>query len=290
MERKIAPSELIVNPDNSIFHLHIKPEMLADNIILVGDPARVDLVASLFDKKTAEGSNREFHTVCGTLRGKPIMCVSHGIGADNIDIVVNELDALANIDFSTRTVKKDFRQLTMIRLGTSGSLQEDIPVGSFVVSKRAVGIDGAFLFYEGTEKFRDLAFEKEFMRQCRWHEEWNHPYAVEADSELVERLSMPKMHLGTTITANGFYGPQGRELRLRLADKDYKQLLHDFNYNGERITNFEMESAMLQGLAKLMGHKAITICAIIAGRISNTSEPDYKGTIKSAIEIVLNKL
>ena len=264
MERKIAPSELIINDDNSIFHLHIRPEMLCDNIILVGDPARVDMVASFFDEKTAEVSNREFHTICGIYHGKPIMCVSHGIGADNIDIVVNELDALANIDFATRSVRKDFRQLTMVRLGSSGSIQEDIPVGSMVVAEKALGIDGAF--------------------------HWNHPYVVDADAELVGRLATPEMHLGVTITANGFYGPQGRELRLHLAESRYKELLHRFEYEGRKLTNFEMESAMLQGLAKLMGHKAVTICAIIAGRISNTAETDYHGSMEHLVETVLNRL
>lgn len=290
MERKIAPSELIINDDNSIFHLHIKPEMLCDNIILVGDPARVDMVASFFDEKTAEVSNREFHTICGIYRGKPIMCVSHGIGADNIDIVVNELDALANIDFAARSVRKDFRQLTMVRLGSSGSIQEDIPVGSMVVAEKALGIDGAFHFYRDSEKFRDIEFEDEFIRQCEWKPLWNHPYVVDADAELVGRIATPEMHLGVTITANGFYGPQGRELRLHLAESRYKELLHSFVYKGRKLTNFEMESAMLQGLAKLMGHKAVTICAIIAGRISNTAETDYHGSMEHLVETVLNRL
>ena len=290
MERKISPSELIISDDNSIFHLHIKPEMLCDRIILVGDPARVDLVASFFDERTAEVSNREFHTVCGIFKGKPVMCVSHGIGADNIDIVINELDALANIDFSTRTVRDDFHQLTMVRIGSSGSIQEDVPVGSMVVAEKALGIDGAFHFYRDSEKFRDVEFENEFIRQCDWKPLWNHPYVVDADEELVRRLVTPEMHLGVTITANGFYGPQGRELRLPLAESRYKELLHKFEYKGRKITNFEMESAMLQGLAKLMGHKAVTICAIIAGRISNTADTHYKGSMKRLISTVLDRL
>ena len=290
MERKIAPSELIINGDGSVFHLHVKPEMLTDNVILVGDPSRVDLVASFFDKKTGEVSSREFHTISGEYKGKPIMCVSHGIGADNIDIVVNELDALANIDFNTRTVKKDFRQLTMVRIGTSGSIQEDIPVGSMVVAQKALGIDGAFHFYKDSEKFRDIELEDEFIRQCNWNKVWNHPYIVDADEELVNRLKTDEMFLGITITANGFYGPQGRELRLRIADPEYKDVLNKFNYKGHRLTNFEMESAMLQGLAKLMGHKAVTICSIIAGRISNTANTNYKGSIEDLIETVLNRI
>lgn len=290
MERKIAESELIINSDGSVFHLHIKPEMLADNVILVGDPARVNLVASFFDKITHEVSSREFHTICGEYKGKPIMCVSHGIGADNIDIVINELDALANIDFNTRTVNKNFRQLTLIRIGTSGSVQEDIPVGSMVISQKALGIDGAFHFYKDSEKYRDIELENEFIKQTNWKEIWNHPYIVDADEELVNRLKTDEMFLGMTVTANGFYGPQGRELRLSISDPNFKQALNHFKYNNFRVTNFEMESAMLQGLAKLMGHKAITICSIIAGRMSNSANTNYKGSIEDLIETVLNRL
>lgn len=290
MERIIPESELIINSDGSVFHLHVKPEMLADNIILVGDPSRVSLVASFFDKITGEVSSREFHTIAGEFRGKPIMCVSHGIGADNIDIVVNELDALANIDFKTRTVKKQFRQLTMVRIGTSGSIQEDIPVGSMVIAGKALGIDGAFHFYKDSEKFRDIELEKEFIRQTEWKQEWNRPYIVDADKELTERIFTEGMHVGITITANGFYGPQGRVLRLPIADSNFEKTLSKFSYNGYRLTNFEMESAMLQGLAKLMGHKAVTVCSIIAGRLSHSANPNYKGSIEDLIKIILEKI
>ncbi len=290
MERIIPESELIINSDGSVFHLHVKPEMLADNIILVGDPSRVSLVASFFDKITGEVSSREFHTIAGEFQGKPIMCVSHGIGADNIDIVVNELDALANIDFKTRTVKKQFRQLTMVRIGTSGSIQEDIPVGSMVIAGKALGIDGAFHFYKDSEKFRDIELEKEFIRQTEWKQEWNRPYIVDADKELTERIFTVGMHVGITITANGFYGPQGRVLRLPIADSNFEKTLSKFSYNGYRLTNFEMESAMLQGLAKLMGHKAVTVCSIIAGRLSHSANPNYKGSIEDLIKIILEKI
>lgn len=218
------------------------------------------------------------------------MCVSHGIGADNIDIVINELDALANIDFNTRTVNKNFRQLTLIRIGTSGSVQEDIPVGSMVISQKALGIDGAFHFYKDSEKYRDIELENEFIKQTNWKEIWNHPYIVDADEELVNRLKTDEMFLGMTVTANGFYGPQGRELRLSISDPNFKQALNHFKYNNFRVTNFEMESAMLQGLAKLMGHKAITICSIIAGRMSSSANTNYKGSIEDLIETVLNRL
>lgn len=290
MKRVIPPSELIINPDGSVFHLHIKPEMLADNIILVGDPARVDLVASFFDKKKAEATNREFHAITGEYRGKPIMCVSHGIGADNIDIVVNELDALANIDFTTRTEKEQFRQLTMVRIGTSGSIQPEIPVGAMVIARKALGIDGAFHFYRNSEKFRDIEMENEFIRQTAWNSIWNHPYIVDADQELADRIYAEGMFDGVTITANGFYGPQGRELRLPIADSQYGSSLRNFEYKGLRLTNFEMESAMLQGLAKLMGHKAVTVCSIIAGRVSHSANTNYKNSIEDLIEIILNKL
>lgn len=205
MGRIIPESELIINSDGSVFHLHIKPEMLTDNIILVGDPSRVNLVASFFDKKIHEVSSREFHTITGEYKGKPIMCVSHGIGADNIDIVVNELDALANIDFKTRTVKQQFRQLSMVRIGTSGSIQPDIPVGSMVIAGKALGIDGAFHFYKDSEKFRNTEMEDEFIRQTGWKSVWNHPYIVDADKELTDRIYSDGMHIGITITANGFY-------------------------------------------------------------------------------------
>lgn len=290
MARIIPASELIINADGSIFHLHLKPEMLTDRIILVGDPARVDMVASFFDKKIHEVSSREFHTIVGEYKGKPVMCLSHGIGADNIDIVVNELDALANIDFETRTVKNTFRQLSMVRVGTSGSLQNDIPVGAMVVAGKALGIDGAFHFYKDSEKYRDIELENEFIRQTGWNPIWNRPYIVDADESLTKQILTDEMTVGITITANGFYGPQGRELRLSIADENYKTVLNEFSYKGYRLTNFEMESAMLQGLSKLMGHRAVTVCSIIAGRMTNNANTNYKGSIEELIKIILEKI
>lgn len=290
MARIIPASELIINADSSIFHLHLKPEMLTDRIILVGDPARVDMVASFFDKKIHEVSSREFHTIVGEYKGKPVMCLSHGIGADNIDIVVNELDALANIDFETRTVKDTFRQLSMVRVGTSGSLQNDIPVGAMVVAGKALGIDGAFHFYKDSEKYRDIELENEFIRQTGWNPIWNRPYIVDADESLTKQILTDEMTVGITITANGFYGPQGRELRLSIADEKYKTVLNEFSYKGYRLTNFEMESAMLQGLSKLMGHRAVTVCSIIAGRMTNNANTNYKGSIEELIKIILEKI
>lgn len=290
MARIIPASELIINADGSIFHLHLKPEMLTNRIILVGDPARVDMVASFFDKKIHEVSSREFHTIVGEYKGKPVMCLSHGIGADNIDIVVNELDALANIDFETRTVKDTFRQLSMVRVGTSGSLQNDIPVGAMVVAGKALGIDGAFHFYKDSEKYRDIELENEFIRQTGWNPIWNRPYIVDANESLTKQILTDEMTVGITITANGFYGPQGRELRLSIADENYKNALNKFSYKGYRLTNFEMESAMLQGLSKLMGHRAVTVCSIIAGRMTNNANTNYKGSIEELIKIILEKI
>lgn len=290
MARIIPASELIINADGSIFHLHLKPEMLTDRIILVGDPARVDMVASFFDKKIHEVSSREFHTIVGEYKGKPVMCLSHGIGADNIDIVVNELDALANIDFETCTVKDTFRQLSMVRVGTSGSLQNDIPVGAMVVAGKALGIDGAFHFYKDSEKYRDIELENEFIRQTGWNPIWNRPYIVDANESLTKQILTDEMTVGITITANGFYGPQGRELRLSIADENYKNALNKFSYKGYRLTNFEMESAMLQGLSKLMGHRAVTVCSIIAGRMTNNANTNYKGSIEELIKIILEKI
>ena len=290
MARIIPASELIINADGSIFHLHLQPEMLTDRIILVGDPARVDMVASFFDKKIHEVSSREFHTIVGEYKGKPVMCLSHGIGADNIDIVANELDALANIDFETRTVKDTFRPLSMVRVGTSGSLQNDIPVGAMVVAGKALGIDGAFHFYKDSEKYRDIELENEFIRQTGWNPIWNRPYIVDADESLTKQILTDEMTVGITITANGFYGPQGRELRLSIADENYKTVLNEFSYKGYRLTNFEMESAMLQGLSKLMGHRAVTVCSIIAGRMTNNANTNYKGSIEELIKIILEKI
>ena len=290
MAKYFAESELIINEDGSCFHLHLRPEQVADKVILVGDPGRVALVASHFEEKECEVSSREFHAITGTYKGKRITVQSTGIGCDNIDIVVNELDALANVDFETRTVKKNFRQLSMVRIGTSGSIQEDIPVGSMVIARKALGIDGAFHFYKNSEKVRDIELEDAFISQSGWKPIWNHPYIVDADEELANRICCEGMVMGITITANGFYGPQGRELRLEIADKNYGKMLSGFEYKGQRLTNFEMESAMLQGLAKLMGHKAVTVCSIIAGRVSHTSNPNYKGSIGEIIQLVLNKL
>lgn len=289
--RIIPPSELIINEDGSVFHLHIKPEHLADTVVLVGDPARVSMVASYFDVGSVECDiqSREFHTITGKYKGKRITCVSHGIGTDNIDIVLTELDALANIDFSSRTEKLQKKSLTLVRIGTSGGLQPFCPVGSYVVARRSIGFDGLLNFYELPEGVIDLDFEREFCRHTGWSERLASPYVVSADEELVSRVG-EGMVMGVTISAPGFYGPQGRCVRIPLADPCLNEKIMSFDYNGEKITNFEMESSALAGLAKLLGHKAMTVCCIIAGRVDKSMNTNYKGSISGLIETVLERI
>lgn len=286
----IPDSEMIINGDGSIFHLHLRPEHIKDNIIIVGDPARVGIVASFFDTVEFETSSREFHTITGTYHGKPVMCLSHGIGGDNIDIVVNELDALANIDFATRQVKDTFRQLNIVRIGTSGGLQPDLPVGSFVIAEVGIGFDGVLNFYAGRNDVCDLDFERHFCQAVGWNPLWAKPYVAPADAELVARIGRDDMKRGCTISANGFYGPQGRQLRLPLADPELNHKIEAFSYNGRRITNYEMESAALQGLCRMMGHRAMTVCAIIANRTTCDATSNYKTAVRDLIATVLDRL
>jgi len=286
----IPPSELIINPDGSVFHLHLRPDQLTDRIILVGDPGRVDLVASFFDTKTFEVSSREFHTIGGTYNGKPIMCLSHGIGPDNIDIVINELDALANVDFSTREIKEQKRRLTMVRIGTSGALQPELTLGTPVIAEKSIGFDGVLNYYAGRDEVADLGFEKAFCGHTKWNPLWAKPYVVDADAKLVDIIGKDDMVRGNTISAVGFYGPQGRELRLPLANPDLNMLIEQFEYKGRHITNYEMESAPLAGLGRLMGHRCITVCSIIANRYTNVSNPNYKEGIRSLIKTVLERI
>lgn len=286
----IAPSELIINPDGSCFHLHLKPEQLADKIIMVGDPDRVNTVASYFDTKECEVSSREFHTITGIYKGKRITALSHGIGTDNIDIVLNELDALANIDFASRTIKPEFRQLTMVRIGTSGGLQPFVPVGTYVAAEKSVGFDGVLYFYAGSENVRDKAFESELIRQLEWKLSGIRPYVVSADPSLIEQITQDDIIRGVTIAANGFYGPQGRQLRLPLADPELNRKIEAFEFNDSRITNFEMESSSLAGLSALMGHRAMTVCCIIAGRVALEMNTEYKGSMTGLIETVLDRI
>lgn len=289
-KRTIPPSELIINADSSVFHLHIRPEQLADKVILVGDPARVDTVASRFDRIECNVSSREFHTVTGWYGDKRITVQSHGIGSDNIDIVLNELDALANIDFDTRQVKDRLRKLTLVRVGTSGGLQDNTPIGSYVAAERSIGFDGVMYFYSDTEKIRDAAFEAALQDQLEWKIEGLKPYVIPADKMLTDRICGEDILRGVTIAANGFYGPQGRRLRLPLKDEDLNRKIQAFDFNGSRITNYEMESSSLAGLAALMGHEAVTVCCIIAGRKSEKMNTSYQGSIEGLIDLVLERI
>lgn len=289
MSKIIPPSELIINPDGSVFHIHLLPEQLTDNIIMVGDPSRVDMVAECFDTRSFEVSSREFHTIGGTYKGKPIMCISHGIGPDNIDIVVTELDALANIDFATREVRPQLRTLSMVRIGTSGSLQPELTLGTPVIAEKSIGFDGVLNYYAGRNEVADLEFEQALCAHTRWNPLWAKPYVVDADAELVERIGGDDMVRGNTISAVGFYGPQGREVRLPLANPDLNRLLEEFEFKGRKVTNYEMESAPLAGLGRLMGHKCMTVCSIIANRFTNVSNPNYKNGVRSLVETVLER-
>ena len=286
----IADSELILNEDGSVFHLHLKPEQLADRVVLCGDPARVAIIAEYFDTKECDISNREFRTITGTYKGKRISVVSHGIGCDNMDIVINELDALANIDFITRTIRPDFRQLTMVRIGTSGGLQPFTPIGSYVAAEKSIGFDGVVYFYKDNEKIRDIRLEDELIRQLGWDITGIRPYIVSADSELMEQITGDDIIRGITIAANGFYGPQGRELRLKLYDPHLNSKIESFNFENCRITNYEMESSALAGLAAMMDHRAITVCCIIAGRYNKNMNTDYKDSLPALIEKVLDRV
>lgn len=292
MATYFPPSELIINPDGSIFHLHVRPEQLADRVILVGDPGRVPLVASHFETRECDIQSREFHTITGTRKDKRITVVSTGIGCDNIDIVLNELDALANIDFGTRRENPVLRSLQLVRIGTCGGLQPDTPLGSFVCSEISIGFDGLLNFYGGRDAVCDLGLEQAFLTHMEWSGSTgiSHPYAIHADRELVERIAGEDMIRGITISAPGFFGPQGRELRIPLADPQQNAKIESFSYDGRRITNFEMESSAVAGLSRLLGHHATTVCMVIANRRAKEANANYKNSIDTLIETVLERL
>lgn len=288
--RVIPDSELIINDDGSVFHLHVRPDQLSDKIIMMGDPSRVDLTASFFDSIECKVQSREFKTITGTYKGKRITAISHGIGPDNIDIVITELDALANVDFKTREVKKDFKQLTMVRVGTSGGLQPHCPIGSYVVAARSIGFDGVLNYYEGRDKVAEKDFEDAFKKYVNWSPLHCAPYVVKADEGLVEQIGHD-MIKGVTISAIGFYGPQGRYVRMPLANPDLNSKIESFKYtDGNTITNYEMESAPLAGLGRLMGHKCMTVCTIIANRLAGKSNANYKGSVEDLIKTVLDRI
>jgi len=293
MEKKyFAESELIINKDGSVFHLHVRPEQLADKVILVGDPGRVALVASHFEEKEMEVESREFRTVTGTYKGKRITVISTGIGCDNIDIVMNEVDALANIDFQTRTEQQQLRSLEIVRIGTCGGLQLNTPEGTFICSEYSVGFDGLLNFYEGRNAVCDLKMERALISHLGWTGNMcqPYPYVIKADENLVERIAQNDMVRGITVACGGFFGPQGRQLRVPLVDPHQNEKIESFEYDGMHITNFEMESSALAGLAKLMGHRATTACMVIANRRAGKANTGYKNIIDDLITLVLDRI
>lgn len=292
MNKHFAESELIINGDGSIFHLHVKPEQLADKIILVGDPGRVALVASHFDTKECEVESREFKTVTGTYNGKRITVTSTGIGCDNIDIVMNEIDALANIDFNTRMEKENTRRLEIVRIGTCGGLQPHTPEGTFICSVKSIGFDGLLNFYQGRNAVCDLAMERALLNHLGWTGNMcaPAPYVIDADTELTERIAGDNMVKGVTVACGGFFGPQGRQLRIPLADPQQNEKIENFEYQGMKITNFEMESSALAGLSRLMGYKATTVCMVIANRRAGKANTGYKNQIDDLIKLVLDRI
>jgi uridine phosphorylase len=287
---KFEDSELVLNQDGSIFHLHLFPEDIANDIILVGDPGRVETVASFFDGIELKKQNREFCTITGTYNQKRISVISTGIGTDNIDIVVNELDAIANINLKTRTQNKEHKTLNFIRIGTSGSLQENVAVDSYLMSVRSIGFDGLLNFYANRNSISDLEFEEAFKKYVNWNKLLPSPYVVDASEELVNKLSSDNITKGITISAPGFYGPQGRQLRLPIIDVNINDKIEAFEFDNQKITNYEMESSAIFGLSKLLGHKAVTICVIIANRRTKKYSKDYKPLMKDLIKTVLDKL
>lgn len=291
MEKRIfAPSELILNPDGSVFHLHLKPEQLADRVILVGDPGRVSLIAKNFDTIECEVENREFKTVTGEYRGKRLTVQSTGIGCDNIDIVLNELDALSNIDLDSRQEHEMKTQLTLVRIGTCGGLQPYTPIGTFIASVKSIGFDGLLNFYKGRNEICDIEFEQEFKKQTNWTLALGNPYVVNSDEELLQKIAGDDMVRGVTISCGGFFGPQGRRLRIPLAIPDLNERIENFEFKGMRITNFEMESSAVAGLSSLMGHRSLTCCMVIANRLVGEANSNYRNTIEQLIERVLERI
>ena len=291
MEKGIfAPSELILNPDGSVFHLHLKPEQLADRVILVGDPGRVSLIAKNFDTIECEVENREFKTVTGGYRGKRLTVQSTGIGCDNIDIVLNELDALSNIDLDSRQEREMKTQLTLVRIGTCGGLQPYTPIGTFIASVKSIGFDGLLNFYKGRNEICDIEFEQEFKKQTNWTLALGNPYVVNSDEELLQKIAGDDMVRGVTISCGGFFGPQGRRLRIPLAIPDLNERIENFEFKGMRITNFEMESSAVAGLSSLMGHRSLTCCMVIANRLVGEANSNYRNTIEQLIERVLERI
>lgn len=286
---RIAESELIINGDGSVFHLHMRPEQLSDNVILVGDPGRVDMIAGYLSDIECRNQSREFVSVTGRYNGKRVTALSTGIGTDNIDIVMTELDALANVDFATREPNAEHRRLTILRIGTTGALHADIPLGSYIFSHWSVGHDGLMNWYAGVDKLSDKDMEEAYMRHMGWSRRLTVPYFVKASQKLIDRFEDCTVK-GMTIAAPGFYGPQGRVVRLGLVDPDYLKKIESFRYGDLRITNFEMEGSAIAGMAALLGHDAGTVCCAIANRYLQSANTDYQPNVRKLIELSLDRL
>ena len=289
-KRHFPESELIINNDGSCFHLHLRPEQLADRVILVGDPGRVETVASHFDARECEVSSREFRTITGTYQGKRITVQSTGIGCDNIDIVMNELDTLANVDYNTRTEKDEHRALTIVRIGTCGGLQPFTPTGCFIASVKSIGFDGLLNYYAGRNEVCDLKLEEAFKQHMKWNPIKGSPYVAVANSDLIDQIAKDDMIRGYTVACGGFYGPQGRILRADVADPDQNNKVESFEYDGMKICNYEMESSALAGLASILGHRAMTCCMVIANRYTTEMNTEYKSSIDTLIKKVLERI
>jgi len=289
MSNIIPETELILNPNGSVYHLQLLPEHIAENIIIVGDQGRVSTVSNYFDTVDVKIQNREFVTHIGTYKGKKVMVLSSGIGTDNIDILINELDAAVNIDLKTRTIKVEKTKLNIVRIGTSGALQADIPVDNYVVSTYGLGFDGLLNYYQDLSKVNENELSEAFIKQTNWNKSLPYPYAIKGSEALINKIGFDQIK-GITATAPGFYGPQGRKLRLSPWVEDFNQQLTDFNHNGIRITNFEMETSALYGLGKLLGHETCTICAIIANRVAKKYSKDYHPAVENLIQLVLERL
>ena len=290
MKKVFPPSELIINEDGSVFHLHLRPEYLADKVILVGDPGRVQTVAAHFERMECDIQSREFHTITGWYQGKRISVVSTGIGCDNIDIVMNELDALANIDFQSRTENDEHRTLSIVRIGTCGGLQPFTPTGSFIASVKSIGFDGLLNYYDGRNDVCDLQLEEAFKKHMSWSPLKGAPYVAIANPALIEQIAQDDMVRGITIACGGFYGPQGRQIRLKIQDPQQNEKVEAFEYDGLHICNFEMESSAVAGLAALLGHRAMTCCMVIANRYTTEMNTEYKNSIDTLIQKVLARI
>lgn len=289
MQKIFKESELIINPDGSVYHLHLRPEHVAPTVIVVGDQNRVAEISKYFDTVEVKISSREFSTHTGTLNGKRLTVLSTGIGTDNIDIVLNELDAAINIDLETRQLKPIHTSLDIVRLGTSGALQPSIEVDSFVASAYGLGLDGLLNFYAHSSSILQQDITSAFMEQTAWNDKLPYPYIIKASDQLLEKVAFD-MKQGITATASGFYGPQGRELRIPLAFPELNEKIENFSYKDNRITNFEMETSALYALGKILGHNTLTVCDIIANRINRTYSKDYKKSVENLIQIVLERL